>query len=414
MARKSGDVRTYMYQQQVSYLPQHLNTYAKMQTFLEDNMPRGTQWAFINHNKDYYLPEHEQADPQHKAGTPRAEHIHISLYFPNAKSLQSVAKIMGDKENTITRFAGQNAKQNLFSYLVHKTEGSKMDGKHEYGYSEVVSNFDYKSYVEGVKVAINSAKIDKDTVMQQVLSGKLRMIDFMNDDNLMAFYLKNKSYVTNLIDAYYKRQMNRLKDKDDAVEVIYVQGLEGSGKSTWARKYATKKYRDYAVSSSHNDAVQDYLGQDVMIFDDARPGDFNASDWLKLLDPYNNNCSVCSRYYNKYLNVKCIIITTTTPFEEFFVYAPKKESVTLAEPVGQFMRRFDYVIKCTRTDVADIIGVHSDFYRVNDLQKPEVKTVGNNVVTYRFALDDKPFHSTDTNIARKHKQRQVNLADFDL
>lgn len=406
--------RTFMYQQQIGYLPAHLNKVEKLNTFLVDNLPRGTQWAWVIHDKDYYLPEHEAANPQHKAGTPRAPHLHISIYLPNTKSISAMAKCIGDKENTITKFTGDNAKQNLFSYLVHKTEGSKADGKYVYSYDEIHTNFDYKSYVEGISTAIKSAIIDKDTVMQQVLQGKLRMIDFIMKDDLMSFYLKNKTYVTNLIDSYYKRRMNALKDDDNAVEIIYVEGKEGSGKSSWARKYALKNYRDYAVSSSHNDSVQDYLGQDVMLFDDARPGDFNASDWLKLLDPYNNNCSVCSRYYNKYLNVKCIIITTTTPFEEFFVYAPRKECASLADPVGQFMRRFKFVVKCTGTDTADIIGVHANIHEIHMLQSAKMKRVGDNTVEYRWAVCEKPIKETDVVIKAKHERLAINTDKFDL
>lgn len=411
---KRGDTRLYMYQQQVGYLPEHFARSDGINAFLNDNLPRGSKWAWICHDKDIYLPEHEQANAQHKAGTPKAPHIHIAIELPNAKSISAMAKLMQDKENTITRFLGQNAKQNLFSYLIHKTEGSKNDGKHAYTYSEVQSNFDYAAYVEGVKTAMEAAKIDKEMVMQQVLRGDLRMIDFINNDDLMTFYLRNKAYVTNLIDAYYKRRMNALKDKKDAVEVLYVQGGEGTGKSTWARKYASKKYRDYAVSSSHNDAVQDYLGQDVMIFDDARPGDFNASDWLKLLDPYNNNCSVCSRYYNKYLNVKCIIVTTTTPFEEFFVYAPRKESADFAEPVGQFMRRFKCVVKCVKMETADIVGVHASVHGVSPLSIPVKKIVGENIVEYHWKVEETPKFENDVVIAAKHERLEINENDFVL
>src|SRR5699024_5027104 len=99
------------------------------------------------------------------------------------------------------------------------------------------------------------------------------------------------------------------------------------------------------------DSVQDYMGEPVAIFDDARPSDFTASDWLKMLDPYNNKSSIASRYYNKYLSVKSIIITATTPFEEFFVYAKDKGGVD--EPVSQFMRRFQAVIKVDSEAIED-------------------------------------------------------------
>lgn len=405
--------RCYMYAQQIRHLPPHLRTDALLRGYLADNLPRGAQWAYVVHDKDYYLPEHEAQNPEHKAGTPREPHIHISVYLPNAKTITAMAACIGDKPQYVQKFTGDNGKQNLFSYLIHATEGSKLDGKYEYPFSEVQSNFDFDNYVKGISTAIKGANIDRDTVRMQVLAGDLRMIDFVMRDDLMAFYLQNKTYVGNLIDAMYKRQMNEAKKDGDKVKVIYMQGAEGSGKSTFARRYALKHYRDYAISSSHNDAVQDYLGQDVMIFDDARPGDFSASDWLKLLDPYNNNCSVCSRYYNKYLNVKCIIVTTTAAFEEFFVYAPRKESDSLAEPVGQFMRRFDFVVKCVATDTADIRGTHAEIYEIEPCREYS-KRVGNSMVGYRWRLKEKPSGVTDMVIAAKHEKSKLVAGEFDV
>lgn len=439
MAKQKGDtVRTYMYVQQLKYLPPHLSDKNKIKQYLDDNLPKGSQYAFIVHDKDYYLPEHEEAERKRlgtqwddnrcnitesrddyinnhltvKAGAPREPHLHVSIYLPNTKTISAMASCIGDAQNRIEKFTGPNAKQNLFSYLVHKTEGSKLDGKYEYSFSEVVSNFDYEAYINGVSVAIASKKHDKDTIMQKVIKGDLRMIDFVMDDELMLFYLNNKTFVTSLIDSAYKRKMNENK-KADSVKVIYIEGAAGSGKSTYARKYALEHYRDYCISSSHNDAVQDYLGQEVMIFDDARPGDFNASDWLKLLDPYNNNCSICSRYYNKYLAVKCIIITTTIPFEQFFVYAPKKESSNLAEPVSQFMRRFKNVIKATRAERGDILYTDLDIFTVQPCTKFQRK-INDDYIDYTYRLSDKSAH-VEIMIAPLHPhESEIDINEFEI
>ena len=427
--------RTYMYSQQMDFLPSHFSETSKIKEYLDNNLPKGSQYAFIVHDKDYYLLEHEQAERDYLAqkhdleairepkeewvekhltkreGAQKASHLHISVYLPNTKTLSAMAKCFGDKEQYIQKFDGKNAKQNVFSYLIHRTEGSKHDGKYEYDMSEVTANFDYKSYVDGISVALASASYDKATITQQVLNDKLRMIDFIMDDKLMDFYLKNKTFVTTLIDTAYKRKMNEKKDGNDGVKVIYIQGPAGSGKSTYARKYALKHYRDYCVSSSHNDAVQDYLGQEVMIFDDARPSDFTASDWLKILDPFNNNCSVNSRYYNKYLAVKCIILTTTTPFEEFFIYAKGKGGTD--EPVGQFMRRFSNVIYCEREDYADAIYVKSTVHTVEVCDKYEMLVNGSRIqYNYKVGEGRGPY---ETIIATKHSHEQkIDDSEFTL
>lgn len=401
--------RTYMYTCNEGMLPIHLKTRDGINTYLSDNMPNGTQWAWICHDKDVYTADDEAVNPQHKAGTPKTPHLHISVYLPNEKSVTAMAKAFGDIPQNTQKFTGDNAKQNLFSYLVHRTEGSKADGKHVYDYEEISANFDYKAYVEGVKNAIASAKVTREEVQEMIMNGSLRFIDFIMSDEWTAFYLKNKTFVTAAIDTVYKRRMNdRERDK---ITVLYIEGAAGSGKTQYAKKYALKNYRDYCISSSSNDTTQDYLGQDVMIFDDARPGDFTASEWLKLLDPYNNESTVNSRYYNKYLAVKCIILTSTTPFEDFFVYAPKKESGgNLLEPVGQFMRRFDAVLRAKSWTQADILYTGVDVFGIEPCAE-YVRYVGNANVSYVHKVSDKPKKHIDQMIARLHASDTEALLD---
>lgn len=393
--------RTFMYTCNYTEVPQHFKTEESVNSYLSDNMPKGTQWAWICHWQDVYTEEDERNNSNHKAGAKKAPHIHISVYLPNAKSIPAMAKCFGDDriQNT-QKFTGDNAKQNVFSYLVHKTEGSKLDGKFIYDYKDVRTNFNYETYVESVGTAIASAKLDKDMVQAMILSGELRFIDFIMNDMYTSFYLANKTFVTTAIDTLYKRRMNdRNRDK---VTVLYIQGEAGSGKTHYAKHYALKNYRDYCISSSSNDSTQDYLGQDVMIFDDARPSDFCASDWLKLLDPFNNESSVNSRYYNKYLAVKCIIITSVTPFEEFFVYSPQKDSSDLLEPVGQFMRRFDYVLKAYRVEEADILSTLLNVYNIEPCKKAIELQVGNRYVKYVHKLSDVPVKTLKNVIGRIH------------
>jgi len=171
------------------------------------------------------------------------------------------------------------------------------------------------------------------------------------------------------------------------LEIIYIQGDAGSGKTTLAKEYALRKYGDYFMTGSSNDSVQDYMGEPVAIFDDARPSDFSASDWLKLLDPYNNKATVTSRYYNKYLAVKCIIITTTTPFYEFFIYAKNKAGVD--EPVAQFMRRFSAVISVDRaTNSAGQDVARGKIYTVKKLPVAVTRRVAGKDIQYDYWLQE--------------------------
>ena len=83
-----------------------------------------------------------------------------------------------------------------------------------------------------------------------------------------------------------------------------------------------------------------YQGQDVLILDDLRPSVMSLSDLLKMLDN-NTNSTVKSRYHNKLLECKTIIITSVMPLEDFFhnVFSEQPESIV------QFKRRCKFYFK---------------------------------------------------------------------
>ena len=396
-------VRCWMYTCNRDKLPKDFLSKEKLEERLNQT---GELWAYIAHTKDTYTAEDQLKDPKHKAGTPKEDHLHITIYLRSAKTATAMAAALGKdvRPEQLEKFTGRNAKANAFAYLIHATDSAR--NKYQYRAEDVHANFPYTSYIKGMQNSLDEEmELSKETVIQGIMDGEFRMIDFMMDDKLTMFYVKHKDIVTHAIDANYKRLQN--DRKRPPVMVLYIEGEQGSGKTAYAKHFALSNYRDYCMSSSKNDSTQDYLGQDVMIFDDARPGDFDASDWLKLLDPFNNEGSVASRYYNKYLNVKCIIMTSVVPFEEFFVYAKNKASGSgLKEPIGQFMRRFTAVLKVKREEVGDVIFADVDIYGVQSCD-PFVKRVGDPgiVVEYVHKLEPTPKKSVQLRVGEKNKSR---------
>lgn len=372
--------RSLMYVQKTKYLGNQFKDKVDIVNHLNKHFP-DAEWAYILHNRD-------EVD-----GIPVDDHIHIALYFPNPRSPKSVADIMGDNPQSIEVFTGRWAKQNMFAYLIHATSGAIEDGKYQYDASAVTANFDYIKFMGNVKSTADAKKLDIEDIQARIISGDIILKDFFIDGKLGdasvagLFYTNNKAKIDRAIETRYRIQMSSREEIN--LEVIYIQGAAGSGKTTIAKEYAERKYGDYFITGSSNDAVQDYMGESVAIFDDARPSDFDASDWLKMLDPYNNKSTVTSRYYNKYLAVKCIILTTTTPFEDFFVYAKNKAGVD--EPVSQFMRRFKVVIQVTpeKDDVGREFAV-GQLYAVERITNPDPRShnrmVGNSIVTYEHEL----------------------------
>lgn len=373
MAKRS---RALMYVQQTKYLASKFKNKDDIINHLEKHFP-DAEWAYILHDKDV------------ENGVKTDDHIHIAFYFSNARSPKNVASIMGDEPQSVEVFTGRWAKQNMFAYLIHATDEAVAEGKHRYNAYEVIANFDYIKFMNNVQMTAKVKKLDVEDIQAKIISGELILKDFFRDGKLGSsqvaslFYAKHKEKINKAIESRYKLQMSSKGDVD--LEIIYIQGPAGSGKTTIAKKYAERKYGDYFISGSSNDTTQDYMGEPVAIFDDARPSDFNASDWLKLLDPYNNKSTVASRYYNKYLAVKCIILTTTTDFKEFFLYAKEKGGVS--EPIDQFIRRFNMVVK-VHSEVDDMGNVWAvgDLYDVQRVE-PYKEFLGGKGQTVELSYD---------------------------
>jgi hypothetical protein len=138
------------------------------------------------------------------------------------------------------------------------------------------------------------------------------------------------------------------------MEVWFIDGNKGTGKTTFAKWYCEQKNLDYALSSSSNDPLQDYKGQKVLILDDLRDDAFKLSDLLKLLDNHTSS-STRSRYNNKVFNGDLIIITTTRPLNQWY----QGENVR-NEDKGQLYRRIKSYIHFEKDNFFTYRGVNED------------------------------------------------------
>ena len=154
-----------------------------------------------------------------------------------------------------------------------------------------------------------------------------------------------------------------MRDPNRDMKVIFIYGKTGSGKTTYAKMLA-KKIGDgsFYVSSSGNDSVQDYCGQETLIFDDLRDNVFEFADLLKVLDNYTAT-SIRSRFYNKTFLGSTIIVTTTFPILDWYrcsqedkaqlrrrinnylIMDEKEICFYTFDPDNQYMPSFKYKIK---------------------------------------------------------------------
>lgn len=272
-----------------------------------NNNPSIRDWAFIIHDKDV-----------RDDGTPKTSHIHIAIRFHYACDSKHICQWFGLQESQIEKVKGRWS--DMLKYLTHENAPTKF----RYSDDEVKSNFDWKKEKDVVNGEVRKAEI-----IDGIVDGKIREYNY-NEYITAHEYTKYKR----AIEDAYKYRADKLKGVHREMECIFITGGSGTGKTTYAKDIAYEKGYSLFISSGSNDVLDGYKGEDCIILDDLRPSCMGLSDLLKMLDN-NTSSTVKSRYRNKVLECKMIIITTVLPLEEFYKGVFESEH----EPIKQFKRR---------------------------------------------------------------------------
>ena len=101
--------------------------------------------------------------------------------------------------------------------------------------------------------------------------------------------------------------------------VFFITGQAGAGKTRFSKRFvdAIADYSEQGggdrwriCQTAATNPLDDYTGEEILFMDDVRGGSLSASDWLKLLDPYNISPG-SARYHNKLPACRCIVITSS-------------------------------------------------------------------------------------------------------
>lgn len=263
-----------------------------------------TEYAFICHDKDL-----------NEKGEYKTPHYHILLHLSGDWKYGEIAKWFDCGENFVGKIKSPRFNSAL-AYLTH----SNAEDKYQYDVAEIKSNIsDIDKKIKGELVVrektqkLNADIVRKNEIMKMIINGEIRHYNIHNFIDIIEYDKFQKSiknafeYRANIIKSEVNREM----------EAIYIYGDSGSGKTTLAKKICEDRQHAVFVSSGSNDVLDGYRGEQAIILDDLRPSCLGLSDLLKMLDN-NTASSVKSRYQNKVLECKLIIITTTLEIENFF------------------------------------------------------------------------------------------------
>lgn len=269
------------------------------------------QWAYIIHDKDDTRP-----------------HYHIYLNFGTSVDTKMVASWFGLADNFVNKIQGK--KTDMLMYLTHSNE--RHQNKHQYSPSEVIANFDFEVEIENSKIIGDFEHYSYAQQLQYV--------------NTLPIVEKTKAF-SQLKKLWEVECQCLTLNTDRNMEVIFIDGKGGTGKTTYAKRMLDKLGYDYCVSSSSNDPFQDYLGQKAIILDDLRDSSFELADLLKILDN-NTKSSVKSRFNNKVFNGEMIVITSSVPINYWYSHLKYNGN----EDLNQLYRRINQYIKVFPTIIS--------------------------------------------------------------
>lgn len=331
------------------------------------------KWAYILHDKDDTAP-----------------HYHIYLNFGSSGvDTKEVAGWFGLQESQVSKVQGRAV--DMLLYLTHGNESQK--NKYQYSTSEVVANFDFEVEIEKSKIL---GDFNKYSYAQQ--------LQYVN-----SLPVSEKTTAFSKLEKLWRLHCQWLTlTTDRNIDVVFICGKGGTGKTYYAKKLLSSLGYDYCVSSSSNDPFQDYLGQKAIILDDLRDKSFEFEDLLKILDN-NTASSIKSRFSNKVFNGLMIILTSTVPLHYWYFDYRTNSNDTL----NQLYRRIGCYVNITEDEIAVYEEVGDDgkpkgpgkFYKNELVKKAKEEKQKTNFTTFF----DKICEETEVKLIKVDSQLEMTL-----
>lgn len=293
-----------------------------------------------------------------------APHIHLLVGFKSRdKGLTpaGAAAALGVQPQMIEKAKpGRHTRDNCLAYLIHAKDAAK----HQYDARDVVTVIgeDYcaieatrrQSWAQGqAHKSRKNAQERLPLIVEKAAQGAISKRSILEDDDFYETYATIpgavKAIETALSAAAERRNMSeveKLNAGDFAKSVIFFDGPSGTGKSLLASTLVDCLQQLYGwgfYQAAAKNALDDYLGEQILLMDDVRGGALSFEDWLKLLDPHHAS-PASARYKNKQpIAPRVIIITSSMSPDSFFFMArsvgENGQQENLDQPIRRILRR---------------------------------------------------------------------------
>lgn len=293
-----------------------------------------TKYLYIPHGRS-------QLNDQNEPIQDIDDHYHLYLWFKSPQPTENILSRLRSFGVTcdIQQLEKIKKDDSAVAYATHENVD-----KPKYPRSLIKANFDFNPIIDK-EAKKHALRKDVDRLIQitsGIEKGEIKEYNINSKITMQEYITYTKE-----IKLAFEYRANMLRNEvSRSMECIFITGDSGTGKSTYAKKIAAEHNYSVYVSSGSNDVLDGYGGQECLILDDLRPSSMGLADLLKMLD--NNTAStVKSRYRNKILECRMIIITTTLGIEEFFknVFAEQKETIV------QLKRRCKLMIRMSEKSI---------------------------------------------------------------
>jgi plasmid replication protein rep and AAA-class ATPase domain protein len=285
-------------------------------------------------------------------------HIHALLKFSKGATLTDLAVKIGLEPQYLEKAkSGRYGYDNLLAYLIH----AKDKDKYQYTPEEVFT-LKGKDYLEVVherqgswlkgkaKKEVLQSYEDIDLLIDNILNENITKKEILLNKQYHTLYTVHKVKVNDAIKSIGEIKCARTKDELENGEfkktILFIYGESGLGKSTFAKEIAksliqlaklnNKKWQ--SVLTAGTNMFDEVNGEEILLLDDVRGDSLTASDWLKVLDPYNIS-PISARYQNKIGAAKVIIITSSKHPLTFFYHTKGNNR----EDLSQYVRRIEHL-----------------------------------------------------------------------
>lgn len=320
-----------MYMQQLKHLP--TETIDNLIIEVEKTNPK--KYALIVHDKD-----------KDEQGEPVEEHVHLMISYENGRSVKNTAKKLKDKPQYIQIWNGKA--ENGYSYLIHATKDSIT--KYQYSPSEVRANFNYQEEIRRITEKVEKSRQLKNSelLLDALYKGEITKEEI--EKSLSGSqYGRMKRQIEDVWSKHLqfkaKEWREEMKKSGKQIEVIWISGKSGTGKTSLAKAYAEKLNRPYFITGSSRDIFQNYSGEHTMIIDEFRVNMIQYPDLLRILDPFGSQVMAPSRYSDKALSCDLIIITSPYSPVAFYNKLFAKEFENTIDSLEQLLRRITLTIE---------------------------------------------------------------------